>query len=103
MTCSTCSTWARHPASTARRQGLVQPTLIANADNVSRAVRVSTQGRCRVWLWFSEFSGVVLGCFTGSTIYTDVSLNQTIIKTRSNPLFMAILYSLSWVKICLNG
>ena len=24
---------------------------------------VSMHGRCRVWPWFSEFSGVALGCF----------------------------------------
>ena len=89
----------------ARRQWLVQPTLTADADNFSRAVSVSTHGRCRVWLRFSEFSGVVLGCFTltGSTIYTDVSLNQIRIKTHSNPLFMAVLYSVSWVRKKLNG
>ena len=39
-------------------------------------VRVSMHGRCHVWPWSSEYSGVVLSCFTLSrlTIFTDVSL-----------------------------
>ena len=49
-----------------------------------------------------EFSGVVRSCFTlfRSTILTDVSLNQT--EGSFNPLFKAILYSVSWVRRLVN-
>ena len=68
--------------------------------------RVSTQGRCRVWLWLIEFSGVALSCFTLSrlTVFPDVLSVQP--EDSLNPLFKAILYSVSWVrKLCIirNG
>ena len=48
-----------------------------------------------VWPWLSEFSGVVLNCFTlsNSTIFTDGSL----INPEDN------LYSLAWVRKLVNG
>ena len=55
-------------------------------------------GCCYVWPWLSEFSDVVLSCFTPSrsAIFTDVSLIKP--KDSFNPLFKAVLYSVSWVK-----
>ena len=111
VTCSTCSTWAHHPASTARRQWLVQPTLTATAD-VSRAVRDGSMGaehavRMGAAVFgFGSVSLAVLDWVVSRLLvrrFTEVSLNQTIIKTRSNLLFKTILYSLSWVRIFLNG
>ena len=53
------------------------------------------QGRCRVWPRLSEFSGVVLSCFTisSSTVFTDVSLIKP--EDSFNPFFKAILYLVS--------
>ena len=50
---------------------------------------------CHVSPWLSEFSGVVLNCFTlsNSTIFTDGSL----INPEDN------LYSLAWVRKLVNG
>ena len=59
---------------------------------------VTTVSRCKGAVtfvpWLSEFSGVVLSCFTlsRSTIFTDVSLE------KPEDSFKAILYSVSWVR-----
>ena len=62
------------------------------------AGRVSVNGRCHVWPWLCEFSGVALGCFTLSclTISPDVSLIEP--EFSFNPLFKAIYYSVSSVR-----
>ena len=58
------------------------------------AVRVSVKGRCHVWHWLSEFSGVVLSCFTisFSTIFTDVTLIKPVVQltAQDNSLFSVI-------------
>ena len=62
--------------------------------------RVSTQGRCHFCPWLSEFSSaVVLNCsrLSRSTIFADASLVKPP-EDSFNPLFKAILYSVSWVR-----
>ena len=54
-------------------------------------------------LWLIELSGVVLSCFTLSrfAIFPDVSLIEP--EGSFNPLFNAILYSVSWVRKLVIG
>ena len=63
------------------------------------ACRVSAvHVRYLVWLWLSEFSSVVLSCFTRSrsTGFTDVSLTKP--EDSVNPSFKATICPLmSWV------
>ena len=60
--------------------------------------RVSMHGRCQGLLWLSEFSDVVLSCFTLShyTIFTEISPLQP--EESLIPLFKAIVYSRSWIR-----
>ena len=68
------------------------------------ACRVSAvHVRYLVWLWLSEFSSVVLSCFTHSrsTGFTDVSPTKP--ENSVNPLFKATICPLmSWVRKLVN-
>ena len=64
---------------------------------------VSMHGRCYVCQpCLTDFSGVALSCFTLSrlTVFPDVLSVQP--EDSLNPLFKAILYSVSWVKKLVN-
>ena len=65
-------------------------------------VRVSMHGRCRAWPWLSEYSGVVLSCYTlsRSTVLTDVSLLEP--EDSFNPSLKAVIYSVLSVRKRVN-
>ena len=65
--------------------------------------RLSKHGHCCVWPWLIEFSGVAMSCFTLSrfTIFPDVLFVKP--EDSLNPLFKAILYSVSWIRKLVNS
>ena len=54
---------------------------------------VSMHGRCHVWPWLIEFSGVTSSCFTNSRLIFLFLLEP---EDSFNVLFKAILYAVSY-------